>query len=81
LTFLNRTSTWTRRAAGALANQHQDSRWLFGVGAVTASAVWFVSLDSRPPPGRPLRDPVDLALLDGFIAVMMIALGASLVIS
>lgn len=26
---------------GALANEHSDQRWLFGLGAVTASAVWF----------------------------------------
>jgi L-lysine exporter family protein LysE/ArgO len=24
---------------GALANEHRDERWLFGIGAVTASAV------------------------------------------
>lgn len=29
---------------GALANEHSDQRWLFGLGAVTASAVWFATL-------------------------------------
>ena len=29
---------------GTLANQHAEGRWLFGVGAISASVVWFVSL-------------------------------------
>ena len=29
---------------GTLANEHRDERWMFGIGAVTASVVWFVSL-------------------------------------
>ena len=45
LTFLNpHVYLDTVVLLGALANEHQDGSWLFGVGAVTASAVWFVSL-------------------------------------
>ncbi|CKL93147.1 putative integral membrane protein [Mycobacterium tuberculosis] len=33
---------------GALANEHSDQRWLFGLGAVTASAVWFAPSGSEP---------------------------------
>ena len=45
LTFLNpHVYLDTVILLGALANEHRDGRWLFGVGAVTASAVWFVSL-------------------------------------
>lgn len=43
---------------GTLANQHAESRWLFGIGAVTASVVWFFSLGSARagwPGCSPLR--------------------------
>jgi L-lysine exporter family protein LysE/ArgO len=67
---------------GALANEHRDERWLFGVGAVTASAVWFVSLGlgARRLAGL-FATPLTWRILDGLIAVMMIALGASLALS
>jgi L-lysine exporter family protein LysE/ArgO len=83
LTFLNpHVYLDTVVLLGALANQHQDSRWLFGVGAVTASAVWFVSLGlgARRLAGL-FATPLTWRFLDGFIAVMMIALGASLVLT
>ncbi|MFG1934366.1 L-lysine exporter [Mycobacterium sp. NPDC048908] len=67
---------------GTLANEHQNGRWLFGVGAVTASAVWFVSLGfgARRLAGL-FATPLTWRILDGLIAVMMIGLGASLALS
>jgi L-lysine exporter family protein LysE/ArgO len=67
---------------GALANEHRDDRWLFGVGAVTASAVWFVSLGlgARRLAGW-FAAPVTWRVLDGLIAVTMLGLGVSLVLS
>ncbi len=67
---------------GALANEHRDERWLFGVGAVTASAVWFVSLGlgARRLAGL-FATPLTWRILDGLIAVMMIGLGVSLAVS
>jgi L-lysine exporter family protein LysE/ArgO len=67
---------------GALANEHRDEKWLFGVGAVTASAVWFVSLGlgARRLAGL-FANPNMWRVLDGLIAVMMIGLGVSLVLS
>ena len=67
---------------GTLANEHRDERWLFGVGAVTASAVWFVSLGfgARRLAGL-FATPVTWRVLDCVIAVMMIALGVSLLLS
>jgi L-lysine exporter family protein LysE/ArgO len=64
---------------GALANEHRDGRWLFGVGAVTASAVWFVGLGwgARRLSGL-FASPVTWRVLDGIIAVTMIALGVRL---
>jgi L-lysine exporter family protein LysE/ArgO len=67
---------------GALANEHRDEKWLFGVGAVTASAVWFVSLGlgARRLAGL-FAAPMTWRILDGLIAVMMIGLGVSLAVS
>lgn len=67
---------------GALANDHQDERWLFGIGAVTASAVWFFSLGlgARRLAGL-FATPLTWRILDGLIAATMIGLGISLAIS
>lgn len=67
---------------GALANEHRDDRWLFGIGAVTASVVWFVSLGlgARRLAGL-FATPSTWRILDSLIAVMMIGLGVSLAIS
>jgi L-lysine exporter family protein LysE/ArgO len=67
---------------GALANEHRDERWLFGVGAVTASAVWFFSLGlgARRLAGL-FATPLTWRILDGLIAVTMIGLGVSLALT
>jgi L-lysine exporter family protein LysE/ArgO len=67
---------------GALANEHRDDRWLFGVGAVAASAVWFVSLGlgARRLAGL-FASPMTWRILDGLIAITMIGLGVSLVVT
>jgi L-lysine exporter family protein LysE/ArgO len=67
---------------GALANEHRDDRWLFGIGAVTASAVWFVSLGlgARRLAGL-FATPLTWRILDGLIAVAMIGLGVLLAVS
>ena len=64
---------------GPLANEHRDERWLFGVGAVTASAVWFfgLGLGARRLAGL-FATPLTWRILDVLIAVMMIGLGVSL---
>ena len=67
---------------GALANQHHDGRWLFGVGAVTASAVWFSCLGfGARRLARLFATPLTWRVLDGLIAVTMIGLGVSLAAS
>jgi L-lysine exporter family protein LysE/ArgO len=65
---------------GTLANEHRDSRWLFGVGAVTASAVWFagLGLGARRLAGL-FATPVTWRVLDGLIAVTMIGLGVTMI--
>ena len=83
LTFLNpHVYLDTVVLLGALANEHRDQRWLFGVGAVTASAVWFVSLGlgARRLAGL-FANPLTWRILDGLIAVMMVGLGVSIGLS
>jgi L-lysine exporter family protein LysE/ArgO len=81
LTFLNpHVYLDTVVLLGALANEHRDGRWLFGVGAVVASTVWFTTLGFG---ARRLRGlfaaPAAWRILDGLIAVTMICLGVVLV--
>jgi L-lysine exporter family protein LysE/ArgO len=83
LTFLNpHVYLDTVVLLGALANEHRDEKWLFGVGAVTASAVWFsgLGLGARQLAGL-FAKPMTWRILDGLIAVMMIGLGVSLALS
>ncbi len=55
-------------------------RWLFGVGAVTASVVWFVALGFGARLLSPLfAKPRAWRVLDGLIAAVMIGLGATLI--
>ncbi|GLE55780.1 putative transporter [Mycobacteroides chelonae] len=66
---------------GSLANAHKDARWLFGAGALIASVVWFVGLGfgARHLAGL-FQRPGTWRVLDAVIAVVMIALGLTLVV-
>jgi L-lysine exporter family protein LysE/ArgO len=83
LTFLNpHVYLDTVILLGALANEHRDSRWLFGIGAVTASVVWFTSLGfGAKRLNRFFATPRTWRVLDGLIAAMMIALGVVVALS
>jgi L-lysine exporter family protein LysE/ArgO len=66
---------------GALANEHRDERWLFGVGAVTASAVWFVGLGfGAKRLAGVFASPTAWRILDGLIAATMLTLGIALIL-
>jgi L-lysine exporter family protein LysE/ArgO len=83
LTFLNpHVYLDTVVLLGALANEHQGDRWLFGTGAVTASAVWFFSLGlgARRLAGL-FSSKQTWRILDGIIAIMMVGLVVSLALS
>jgi L-lysine exporter family protein LysE/ArgO len=55
-------------------------RWLFGVGAVTASVTWFVALGFGARLLSPLfAKPRAWRVLDGLIAAVMISLGVVLI--
>lgn len=83
LTFLNpHVYLDTVVLLGALANEHGDGRWLFGLGAVFASASWFTGLGfGARRLARFFATPRTWRLLDTFIAAFMVALGVSLVVS
>jgi len=66
---------------GSVANTHGDGRWLFAAGAMAASVVWFFGLAyGARYLGRWLGTPRAWRILDAVIAVVMIALGVSLVL-
>lgn len=67
---------------GTLANEHHEQRWLFGAGAVLASAIWFLGLGLGAKRLAGLfATPMTWRILDGVIAVTMIALGLGMVLT
>ena len=81
LTFLNpHVYLDTVVLLGTLANQQGQNRWLFAAGAAAASAVWFFGLGfgARRLAGL-FATPATWRVLDGIIAVIMLALGFSLI--
>lgn len=67
---------------GTVANTHGDAgRWWFALGASIASIAWFFGLAyGARMLGRVLSSPRAWRILDGVIAVVMVALGVSLVL-
>lgn len=66
---------------GSVANGHGEARWWFALGAAAASVVWFFGLAyGARLLGRVLATPRAWRLLDGVIAVVMLALAVSLVV-
>jgi L-lysine exporter family protein LysE/ArgO len=66
---------------GSVASTHGDGRWLFAAGAVAASVVWFTGLGfGARYLGRWLSTPRAWRVLDGVIAVVMLAIAVSLVL-
>jgi L-lysine exporter family protein LysE/ArgO len=66
---------------GAIA--HQDPhQWLFGLGAVTASLVWFTTLGFGARRLAPLlARPLAWRVVDGVIAAVMAGLGLTLILA
>ncbi|HYP73272.1 MAG TPA: LysE/ArgO family amino acid transporter [Microbacterium sp.] len=66
---------------GSVASTHGDDRWWFAAGAMAASVLWFFSLAlGARYLGRWLRSPRAWRVLDGAIAVVMLAIAVSLVV-
>ncbi|QKJ18649.1 LysE/ArgO family amino acid transporter [Microbacterium hominis] len=67
---------------GSVANTHGDGRGVFAIGAMAASIVWFAALGyGARLLGRWLATPRAWRVLDAVIALVMIALGISLVVA
>lgn len=66
---------------GSVAATHGEEKWIFALGAMTASALWFTALGygSRFI-GRWLHTARGWQVLDGIIAVVMFAMALSLVL-
>ncbi|MBQ1052411.1 amino acid transporter [Micromonospora sp. C51] len=65
---------------GGIAQQHPH-RWLFGVGATTASVLWFAALGAGAYRLAPLLARRRVwQVLDGVIAVVMIAVAGALLL-
>lgn len=63
---------------GSIANQF-DERWLFAIGAASASFIWFFTLGFGASwLGKFVKNPVFWRILDGFIAIVMISIAAML---
>ena len=66
---------------GSVANTHGDGRWAFAAGAGVASLLWFFGLAyGARLLGGVLASPRAWRVLDAVIAVVMVALGVSLVL-
>ncbi|MBJ6637411.1 amino acid transporter [Streptomyces sp. DHE7-1] len=66
---------------GSLAADRGPLRWTFGLGAALASLCWFAVLGfGARLLGRVLARPTAWRVLDGLVAVTMLALGAALVL-
>lgn len=66
---------------GSIAGTHGDARWLFGAGAMVASVAWFTALGfGARYLSRWLSTPRAWRWLDAGIAVVMVAIGLSLVL-
>jgi len=66
---------------GALATDHGRLRWVFGLGAMAASLVWFTGLGyGARLLGPVLSRPAAWRVLDAFVAVTMLSLGAGLLL-
>lgn len=67
---------------GSIAQSHEGRQWWFAAGAVAGSVLWFTALGYGARLLRPLfARPRAWQLLDAAIAVVMVAIAASLVVS
>ena len=83
LTFLNpHVYLDTVIFIGGIANQFGDQKWLFVIGAVTASFIWFFSLGFGASKASVLvSKPAFWKILDVFIAAVMFSLAITLAVA
>lgn len=80
LTFLNpHVYLDTVILLGSIANQFENNRWFFAVGASFASIVWFTSIGyGARAASRFMSKPIFWKILDSLIAVVMFTIAISL---
>ena len=83
LTFLNpHVYLDTVIFIGGIANQFGDQKWMFVVGAVTASFIWFFSLGfGASKASVVMSKPAFWKILDVFIAAVMFSLAITLAVA
>jgi L-lysine exporter family protein LysE/ArgO len=60
---------------GSISNQFAQDRWVFGLGAMTASVVWFSSIGfGARAASRFMSKPIFWRVLDSLIAVVMFSI-------
>ena len=66
---------------GSVASTHGDNRWAFGAGAILGSVIWFTGLGLGARLLAPVfARPIAWRVLDGIIAVVMMAIAVSLLL-
>jgi L-lysine exporter family protein LysE/ArgO len=83
LTFLNpHVYLDTVIFIGSIANQFKEDKWMFVIGAVTASFIWFFSLGFGAKRASVLvSKPAFWKILDIFIAAVMFSLAITLAVA
>jgi L-lysine exporter family protein LysE/ArgO len=83
ITWLNpHTYLDTVLLLGSVSAGYGDDRWLFGVGAVLGSAIWFAFLTVAARfAAKWLRSPLSWRILDAAIAVVMLTLAMGLALA
>jgi L-lysine exporter family protein LysE/ArgO len=65
---------------GSIGSQYGAERWVFAIGAATASLLWFIGLGyGSKAAARVMARPLTWKILDIFIALVMTAISISLV--
>lgn len=82
LTFLNpHVYLDTVILLGSIGNQFAADRWLFGLGAMVASVVWFTGLGfGARAASKYMSKPVFWRVLDSIIAVVMVSIAITLAV-
>ncbi|WP_320415016.1 LysE/ArgO family amino acid transporter [Kocuria sp. cx-116] len=67
---------------GNLANQQGEQRWVFAIGAMLGSVIWFIALGAGAKAlSRVLNTPLTWRIVDVFVGVVMLAIALALALN
>lgn len=67
---------------GNLANQQGDQRWVFAIGAMLGSVIWFIALGAGAKAlSRVLNTPLTWRIVDIMVGVVMLAIALALALN